>query len=65
MIDRSKSRDLTQLAEAAFEQVAKKVVERAKQTGTPVIVWEDGQIKELPPEHFSYLFDEADGSQKK
>jgi len=62
MIERSKTSDLTQLAEAAFEQAARKVVERAKQTGTPVIVWEDGQVKELPPEHFDYLMDEADGS---
>lgn len=40
---------LTQLADAAFEQAARKVIERARQTGTPVIVWEDGAVKEVHP----------------
>ncbi len=35
---------LTEKAEAAFRQAAAKVVERARQTGTPVIVWEQGQV---------------------
>ncbi len=33
-------------AEAAFLQAARKVIERARLTGTPIIVWEDGQIVE-------------------
>jgi hypothetical protein len=37
-------------ADAAFQQAAHKVIQRAKQTGTPVIIWEDDQIKEVPPE---------------
>ena len=41
---------LTKLADAAFEQAARKVIERARQTGTPVIVWEDGAVKEMPPD---------------
>ncbi len=41
---------LTELADAAFEQVARKVIERARQTGTPVIVWEDGAVKEVQPD---------------
>ncbi len=41
---------LTKLADAAFEQAARKVIERARQTGTPVIVWEDGAVKEVPPD---------------
>ena len=40
---------MTKLADAAFEQAARKVIERAEQTGTPVIVWEDDAIKELEP----------------
>ncbi len=40
---------LTKLADAAFKQAARKVIERAKQTGTPVIVWEDGAVKEVDP----------------
>jgi hypothetical protein len=34
---------LTQKADAAFRQAATKVVELARQTGTPVIVWENGR----------------------
>jgi len=37
---------LTEKADAAFRQAAAKVVERARQTGTPVIVWEKGQVTE-------------------
>ncbi|MDR3637591.1 MAG: hypothetical protein P4L84_27545 [Isosphaeraceae bacterium] len=35
---------LTAKADAAFRQVAVKVLEVARQTGTPVIVWEEGRI---------------------
>ncbi|HEY4260876.1 MAG TPA: hypothetical protein VGM98_11980 [Schlesneria sp.] len=38
---------MTELADAAFQQAAKKVVEKAIQTKTPVIVWEDGAIKKI------------------
>jgi hypothetical protein len=44
---------LTEKAEAAFQQVARKVVERAKQTGTPIVVWKDGRVTELSPEQFA------------
>ena len=44
------ARSLTDKANAAFRQAAAKVIERAKQTGTPVIVWENGQVKELAPQ---------------
>jgi hypothetical protein len=40
---------LTKLADAAFEQAARKVIKRAKETGTPVIVWEDEEIKKVDP----------------
>ena len=43
-------KDLTEKANAAFRQAAAKVVERARQTGTPVIVWENGQIVERSAE---------------
>jgi len=42
--------DLTAKAEAAFRQAARKVIRTAKQTGTPVIVWEEGQVREIPPD---------------
>jgi ABC-type sugar transport system substrate-binding protein len=41
---------LTKLADAAFEQAAQKVIERAQQSGTPVIVWEDETVKEVEPQ---------------
>ncbi len=35
-------------ADAAFQQAARKVILKAKQTNTPIIVWEDSRIKEVP-----------------
>jgi hypothetical protein len=35
---------MTEKADAAFKQAALKVIERARQTGTPVILWENGRI---------------------
>ena len=43
-----KQSSLSDKASAALKQAAKKVIQRAKQTGTPVILWEDGHIKEVP-----------------
>lgn len=43
------SQQLTDLAEAAFREVAKDVVKRAIETNTPVIVWRDGKIVKLDP----------------
>ncbi len=36
--------------DAAIRQAAAKVLERAKQTRTPLVIWEDDQIKEVSPE---------------
>ena len=44
------SDSLIEKANAAFRQAFEKVLLRAKLTGTPIVIWEDGQIKELPPE---------------
>ena len=41
---------LIEKANAAFRQASKKVLLRAKLTGTPIVIWEDGQVKEVPPE---------------
>jgi ABC-type sugar transport system substrate-binding protein len=46
---KSTEQPLTKLADGAFEQAAKKVIERAKESGTPVIVWEDESVKEVEP----------------
>lgn len=42
-------RGLTQLANAAFEQAAQKVIQRAENSGTPVIVCIKGEVKAVPP----------------
>jgi hypothetical protein len=34
--------------DAAFKQASKKVIQRAKETSTPVVIWENGTIKEIP-----------------
>ena len=39
--------------EAAFQRVAERVVERARQTGTPVVVWKDDRVTELPAEEIT------------
>ena len=44
---------LSSKADAAFRQAAKKIIQRARQTHTPVVVWEEGHIKEIPGEEFS------------
>lgn len=51
MIRRNRKKSLTTLANAAFEQAARKVIQLAKQTGTPIIVWKDGHIEEIPSEN--------------
>lgn len=35
-------------ADAACWQAAKKVIQRAKETATPVVIWEAGKVKEIP-----------------
>lgn len=37
-------------AEAAFLQASHRVIERARQTGTLIVISEDGAIKELTPD---------------
>ena len=41
---------LTKLANAAFRQAARKVIQRAEESGTPVIVWEEGRVQERTAE---------------
>ena len=46
---KSTEQRLTRLADAAFEQAAQKVIERAEESGTPVIVWEGESVREVEP----------------
>jgi hypothetical protein len=41
---------MVETVDSAIRQAAEKVLERAKQTHTLVVIWEDDQIKEVPPE---------------
>ena len=43
---------LSTKADAAFRQAAKKVIQQARQTATPVVIWEEGRIKEIPEDQF-------------
>jgi hypothetical protein len=46
---------ITAKIEAAFRQAAIGIVARARQTGTPVIVWRNGRVEAIPPEQFPTL----------
>jgi len=46
----SQNESLAWKADAAFRQAAKKVIQRAKETATPVVVWEAGQVEEILPD---------------
>jgi len=46
---------LADKANADFRQAASKIVQRAKQTGTPLVVWEEGHVKEVSPDKVSEL----------
>jgi len=43
-----KQNGLSEKADAAFRAASTAVVRRARQTGTPVVVWEEGHIQEVP-----------------
>ena len=45
----TEERSISQLADAAFQQAAKKVIERAKATSTPIILWINNQPQECDP----------------
>ncbi|MFN9463669.1 MAG: hypothetical protein ACK6B2_10755 [Planctomycetota bacterium] len=37
-------------ANLAFEAACRKVIDRARQSGTEIVIWREGQIVELSPE---------------
>jgi predicted dinucleotide-utilizing enzyme len=45
----ARNRPMMELAVAAFQQAARKVVERALQSGTPMLVWKDGAVVAMDP----------------
>ena len=53
VIDKSKDMSsLSGLADAAFEAAAAKIVQRARQTGTAILIWKDNAIVQMTPEEF-------------
>ena len=49
-MERDKEQDtLSLLADAAFQQAMRKVLQKAKLANSPIVIWEDGQLKEVPP----------------
>jgi len=48
-MDEQAAQSMTELANAAFREAAKKVIRRAIETNTPVIVYEDGKLLKLDP----------------
>ncbi|MBW1804625.1 MAG: hypothetical protein JRJ85_28340 [Deltaproteobacteria bacterium] len=56
---RSENAPLSEKADAAFRQAAKKVILQAAQTATPVIIWEENRIQEIPEDKFKMLLTEA------
>ena len=44
-----RTEELTSKANAAFQLAAAEVIRKAKETGTPIVVWEDNRIKKLTP----------------
>ena len=59
MTENEKYASLSAKVDAAFRQAAVKVVQRAKQTGTPVIVWEKGRVKEVPADQIELATGQA------
>ena len=51
MIRRKPSADpMTKDVEAAFKQASRKVIEMARQTNTPIIVWDKGKVVSISVE---------------
>jgi 3-dehydroquinate dehydratase len=51
MYDKSeKDALMVESVDRAIRKTAEKILEKAKQTHTSVVIWENDQIKEIPPE---------------
>jgi hypothetical protein len=50
MIKSSSPDSLIAKADMAFEAACRKVIDRARQSNTEIVIWRDGQIVELTPD---------------
>ena len=57
---------MRQLANAAFRQAASKVVRKAKEHGTPIVLWDDatGTVRYVSPEECEALDRVAETSER-
>ena len=55
---------LVDKANAAFQTVAMRVVERAKATSTPVIIWRDGKCVSVSPDDAELFMQRAPETQQ-
>ncbi len=60
---RDEASDFIKRADAAMEEAADVVLERARQHHTPIIVWRDGKVVELDP--FSDEFEQPKSKETK
>jgi hypothetical protein len=44
---KDKEISLTLKVDAAFRQAVKKVIQKARQTNTPVVIWEENRVKKI------------------
>jgi hypothetical protein len=49
MMRNRNGKDLTKIAEAAFNSMADEVVDLAIRTKTTIVLWEDGVVKKVKP----------------
>lgn len=46
---RDNTNEIVKQADAAMKEAAKAVVQRARQHGSPIVLWRDGKVVELDP----------------
>lgn len=62
---RPDEKSMTELADAAFRQAARTVIETAIRTGTPVIIWKDGKLQKVDPNELAEsIFKPAESSEQ-
>lgn len=47
--------NLSEKVDGAMREAAITVVQRAKSTNTPIVIWEDGQVKEVSYKRYEHL----------
>ncbi len=61
----NEKQELSLMADAAFQKAMRKVLQKAKLTNSPIVIWEDGQVKEVPPVVIESRLQEKDQRERK